>query len=49
MLELSSLLNNKGIKMHHQNVRGLSDNLGHVSELLKNFLAIGIFSLSEAH
>ena len=47
ILELTSLLNNKGMKMFHQNVRGLFGNLGHVSELLQSFPGIDILSLSE--
>ena len=49
ILELTSLLNNKGMKMFHQNVRGLFGNLGHVSGLLQSFPGIDILSLSETH
>eukprot|EP00795_Rhopilema_esculentum_P007243 gene7243-12925_t len=47
--ELTSLTNNKGMKIFHQNVRGLFGNLGHVSELLQSFPGIDILSLSETH
>ena len=46
---LLSLINNKGMKRFHQNVRGLFGNLGHVSKLLHSFPGIDILSLSETH
>ena len=44
--ELTLLINKKGMKMFHQNARGL---FGHVSELLQNFPGIDILSVSETH
>ena len=47
--ELNSLIKTRGIKISHQNARGLSGNFGHVAELLQSFPGMHILSLSETH
>ena len=47
--ELNALLKKRGIKIFHQNVRGLLSNIAFVAELLRSFPAIDILSLSETH
>ena len=47
--ELDSLIKTRGIKIFHQNARGLSGNYGHVAELLQSFPGLHILSLSETH
>ena len=47
--ELNSLLRKRGIKIFHQNVRGLFSNINLVSELLQSFCGIGVLTLSETH
>ena len=47
--ELQSLLNSKGMKFFHQNVRGLLGNRDLVMELLQSFPKIDILSRSETH
>ena len=45
--ELNALLKKRGIKIFHQNVRGLLSNIAFVAELLRSFPAIDILTLSE--
>ena len=47
--ELNALLKKRGIKIFHQNIRGLLSNIAYVAELLHSFPAIDIFTLSETH
>ena len=48
--ELSAMLNERGMKLFHHNVRGLFSNKPHVQELLHDFgKGIDILSLSETH
>ena len=47
--ELSHLLKAKGIKIFHQNVRGLLGNLSKVKNLLESSRFIDILTLSETH
>eukprot|EP00794_Sanderia_malayensis_P000892 gene892-189_t len=47
--EMNSLLGKRGIKIFHQNVRGLSSNINLVSVLLQTFRGIDVLTLSETH
>ena len=48
--ELSALLKERGMKIFHQNVRGLFSNKTYVQELLHNFgKGIDILTMSETH
>ena len=48
--ELSAMLNERGMKLFHQNVRRLFSNKPHVQELLHDFgKGIDILSLGETH
>jgi hypothetical protein len=46
---LNALLKKRGIKIFHQNVRGLFSNIAFVAELLRSFPAIDLLTLSETH
>ena len=46
---LNTLLNQSGMKIFHQNVRGLFSNRVYISELFENFKGIDILALSETH
>ena len=47
--KLNSLLMNRGIKIFHQNARGLLGNIVHVAVLLQSFPGMDILTLSETH
>ena len=47
--ELDKMLQKKGIKMLHQNIRGLLSKHSHLEELLSDFPKIDILRLSETH
>ena len=47
--ELRNLLSKKGLKILHQNIRGLTTNKQLICEILESFSNIDIFSLSETH
>ena len=47
--ELQKVLSTKGMKIFHQNTRGLWVNFLNVTELLTNFCNIDILTLSETH
>ena len=47
--ELSRLLNCKGIKTFHQNVRGLFKNIDKLRALVTDFSNMDIITLSETH
>ena len=47
--ELDQMLQMKGIKIFHQNIRGLSSKFSHLEELLSDFPKIDILGLSETH
>ena len=47
--EMDSLTKTRGIKLFHQNARGLIGNYGHFAELLQSFPGMHILSLSETH
>ena len=47
--ELMSLLKVKGLKILHQNTRGLLSNFAYISELFQSFKGIDILTLSETH
>ena len=46
---LAEFLNNRGLKMFHQNVRGLFSNFVNIQELLNRSNRMDILSLSEIH
>ena len=45
--EMASLMSKKGIKIFHQNVRGLCSNSLHICELMQSYNGIDILTLSE--
>ena len=47
--ELSELVSRKGLKILHQNIRGLLANRSIICQILDGFRNIHIFSLSETH
>ena len=47
--ELNSLLQKRGLKILHQNAKGLSTNMAYVSEIFKSFRGIDIVGISETH
>ena len=47
--EMNSLLGKRGLKLFHQNVRGLFSNINLVSVLLQRFRGIDVLTLSETH
>ena len=47
--EMASLMSKKGIKIFHQNVRGLCSNSLHICELMQSYNGIDILTLSETH
>lgn len=47
--ELNTLLQKRGIKVLHQNVRGLFTNMAYIADIFESFRGIDILSLSETH
>eukprot|EP00112_Aurelia_sp_Birch-Aquarium-sp1_P013942 Seg2983.1 transcript_id=Seg2983.1/GoldUCD/mRNA.D3Y31 product="hypothetical protein" protein_id=Seg2983.1/GoldUCD/D3Y31 len=47
--ELNTLLQKRGLKILHQNVRGLFTNMAYISEIFESFRGINILGLSETH
>ena len=47
--EINSLLRKRGLKLFHQNVRGLLSNKSMIDEVLQSFGKIDLLSLSETH
>lgn len=47
--ELEILLQQRGLRIFHQNTRSLWSNFAHVSELLTSFSGLDILTLSETH
>lgn len=47
--ELSKLLDQRGMHLVHQNVRGLFSNKDYVSEIIESFEGIHVFALTETH
>lgn len=47
--EIVSLLRRKGVKIFHENVKGLFTNSIYISEILQSFHNIDILTLSETH
>ena len=47
--EIERLTSKNGVKILHQNVRGLSSNFDHIVELLRSFPNMDVLTLSETH